>query len=466
METMATAVQERSLPDVVLDNDLFPLPLTAFERYMVVDDHVDYPMTFAIEILLSGDFRDSEFNISLNHAIQRHPLLRANIARLQGKLCWIQCENSIVFSVQNEFDPPPETAKPSINLRKQAGVRTTVLRDGEMTRVSFLFHHAATDGIGAMRMIGDLLGYYGQLTVEEGEDAPEHSPLHNDVLTKRGQIWSPDAVPDRSWKRTLKHLVEYLKCFPAGIATGANSQFTVSILSPFVSRTLKRKPFLEVKNAAKKHGVNPNDIYLACTYSTIKEWNSTFKKSVDKEQYRVLIPSSLRTPEHDEMPAANVLSFVLISTSAASTNEPIKLVKNLSQRMQAILNTADSRLFTRMFQVAGKIPRGMTFLTQSPVRVCTSVLANVGEVKRQLNCRFPTRRGKCVAGSVVLEGLFGAAPIRKGTAVGISLGSYAGELLINFNCDPKQFSSEQAEQFAELFLIQLNQYTTQMNQEI
>ncbi len=466
METMATTVLERSSLDVVLDDDLFPLPLTAFERYMVADDHADYPMTFAIEILLSGDFRDSEFKIALNQAIQRHPLLHTNIARVQGKRCWVPSEESIAFSVPSESNRSPSSERYSIDLCRQSGVRTTVLRDGEMTRVAFLFHHAATDGIGAMRMIGDLLGFYGQLTVADGEDAPELSPLQSDVLTKRGQLWSPDAVPDRSWMRTLKHLVEYLRCFPAGIATGANSQFTVSIHSPFVSRILKRKPFLAVKNAAKKQGVNPNDLYLTCLFSTIKEWNATFKQSVGWEQYRVLIPSSLRTPEHDEMPAANVLSFVLISSSAASTNEPVKLVKNLSQRMQAILNTADSRLFTRIFQVAGKIPGGMTFMTQSPVRVCTSVLANVGEVKRQLNCRFPTSRGKCVAGSVVLEGLFGAAPIRKGTAVGISLGSYAGELLINFNCDPKQFSSEQAEQFAELFLSQLEYLTAQMNQEI
>ena len=91
----------------------------------------------------------------------------------------------------------------------------------------------------------------------------------------------------------------------------------------------------------------------------------------------------------------------------------------------------------------------------------TSVLANVGDVKRQLNCRFPLKKGKCVAGSLTLEGLFGAAPIRRGTTIGISLGTYAGDLLVNFNCDRNLFGKEQSEQFADLFISHMKQLVAQ-----
>jgi hypothetical protein len=72
-----------------------------------------------------------------------------------------------------------------------------------------------------------------------------------------------------------------------------------------------------------------------------------------------------------------------------------------------------------------------------------------------LNARFPLRHGKCVAGSVVLEGLFGAAPIRRGTDIGTSLGTYAGRLLVNFNCNPRVFTREDMEEFADLFVATL-----------
>ncbi|NLF07741.1 MAG: hypothetical protein GX594_07145, partial [Pirellulaceae bacterium] len=34
---------------------IFPLPLTAFERYMLLDDSPGYPMVFALSARLSGE---------------------------------------------------------------------------------------------------------------------------------------------------------------------------------------------------------------------------------------------------------------------------------------------------------------------------------------------------------------------------------------------------------------------------
>ena len=179
----------------------------------------------------------------------------------------------------------------------------------------------------------------------------------------------------------------------------------------------------------------------------------------------MLIPTSLRTSQHDQLSAANVLSMILIHLTGSKIENSTHFILNLHRRMSQILNTADSRLLVRVLQIASRLPGGMFVSTRNPIRYCTGVLANVGDVKRQFNCRFPLRKGKCVAGSVVLESLYGAGPIRKGTAIGVSLGTYAGELLVNFNCDSKVLPNEQAESFADLYMSKLSEFTDEMKED-
>ncbi len=54
-----------------------------------------------------------------------------------------------------------------------------------------------------------------------------------------------------------------------------------------------------------------------------------------------------------------------------------------------------------------------------------------------------------MAGNVTLEALLGAAPVRPGTRLAVSLGTYAGNLLININCDSTVFSAADAERFVD-----------------
>jgi hypothetical protein len=56
-----------------------------------------------------------------------------------------------------------------------------------------------------------------------------------------------------------------------------------------------------------------------------------------------------------------------------------------------------------------------------------------------------------MAGSVVLESLTGAAPIRPGTPVATSIGLYAGRLYLNMNCDPAWFSPGEAQSWIDRF---------------
>lgn len=430
---------------------------------MFADDRPGYPMTFVIEIRLSGDFRFEEFSSACSSALARHPLLCSHVSRIRGKLYWTKSHRPHDIERDLDIDSLPASWQ-EIDLTTETGVKLRVSEDDQETLVTFVFHHAATDGIGAIRFIGDVLGIYGIQTAENDE-VPELHSLSNEALLARGQLWDQASVPDRSWKRTLRHMLEFSTCFPASIAKPKTASENSLREHFFVSRQLNRKLHSRLKNRAHQLGVHPNGIYLSCYFFTMKAWNQAQGRKAERESYRVLIPTSLRTSQHDQLSAANVLSMILIHLTGSKIENSTHFILNLHRRMSQILNTADSRFLVRVLQIASRLPGGMFVLTRNPIRYCTGVLANVGDVKRQFNCRFPLRKGKCVAGSVVLESLYGAAPIRKGTAIGVSLGTYAGELLVNFNCDSKVLPNEQAESFADLYMSKLSEFTDEMKED-
>jgi len=440
--------------DCVIPPDLFPLPLTTFEQYMLTDDRPDYPMGFVIEITLSGPLEREVFEAAIDQATRRHPLLVAIVAKSSRRLSW---ENShqkpTVYWEENLNDREPLSIE-HLDLRSKPGLETTVHDEGTQSRVSFLFHHAVVDGVGAMHFIGDLLAIYGQCTSGSNDQWPELSEVEPSLLLQRGQLHANNSPLNHSWLRTFRHLYEFLRYYPSGIASRRSSRKSSKAepRQPFLTRILNRGELTTIKNEAIRLNVTPNDIYVANLFQAIKTWNSLQGRVCSKECYRVGIPASLRTPVHDHSPAANIVSYIFLNQPGKTIENRKDLIHDIHQRTTQILSSTDSRLTLHCLKVGLWVPGLLSLVMNLPLRLSTATLANVGDVKRQLNCRFPMKKGKCVAGSVTLEGLFGAAPIRKGTAVGISVGSYAGQLLMNFNCDPRCFSIEEAEQFADLFV--------------
>ncbi len=461
------AIDVRQEINVPASADVFPLALTTFEKYMLSDDRPDYPMGFVIEITLSGHLDRAVFESALDLATRRHPLLLATISTSARRLSWQHSNQLPTVQWHEESDTDDSVATGYINLRKKPGLKTVVWHEAEKSRVSFLFHHAVVDGVGAMHFIGDLLAIYGQSTCAFADRQPELSTVISSILNQRGELYPKESQLDHSWLRTLRHLYEFMRYYPSGIASTNSESFSSESksLRPFLTRVLDRSQLTTIKNEAARLNVTPNDIYVANLFRTIKDWNYLHGRKIKEECYRIGIPASLRTPTQDNIPAANVLGFVFLNQPGKTIQDRDDLIQDVHKRTSQILSSTDSRLFSNFIKVGFSIPRLMSSLLKLPLRFSTATLANVGDVKRQLNSRFPMHKRKCIAGSVTLEGLFGAAPIRKGTSVGLSLGTYTGRLLMNFNCDPTCFSRADSEQFADLFVSNLLGHNQQMEDE-
>ena len=67
-----------------------PLPLAAFEEYMLWDDRPQYPMSIIARLRFAGHLQRRATAEALETVVARHPLLRATIHRTAaGRLEWI-----------------------------------------------------------------------------------------------------------------------------------------------------------------------------------------------------------------------------------------------------------------------------------------------------------------------------------------------------------------------------------------
>src|SRR5208337_905834 len=67
-----------------------PLPLTAFEEYMLRDDRPKYPMSIVARLRFAGQLDRQVTTEALQTVVARHPLLRAKVRKTPaGRLEWI-----------------------------------------------------------------------------------------------------------------------------------------------------------------------------------------------------------------------------------------------------------------------------------------------------------------------------------------------------------------------------------------
>src|SRR5580658_4379208 len=106
----------------------FPLPLVAFEHYMLVDDQLAYPMAFFFRLKFTGRFDRRRFHEALREALIRHPLLQAHVrGPAEGEtteLAWMDASGpEMLVSWNLEISPVLFPKGLRIDLQREAGIR-------------------------------------------------------------------------------------------------------------------------------------------------------------------------------------------------------------------------------------------------------------------------------------------------------------------------------------------------------
>ncbi|MCA9077006.1 MAG: hypothetical protein KDA93_18410 [Planctomycetaceae bacterium] len=449
---------------------LFPLPLTYFENYMLVDDRPTHPMSIFVDIRLSGDLKRDAFEQAYQKSLDRHPLLQCVVRKIRRRWHWTPaCHLIKPVKWASDSNARPAEGQSHIDLQLETGLRTWVEHQPDQSRVGFQFHHAATDGLGAVKFIGDLLAIYGQLTTPEGEESPELLPVTFGKLRDRGQLWTEGQSRIASMRRVLECTWEFVTQVPKPLATPPRARLheaSEPSMPNMASRKVDKETTKAIKREAAKRLVSANDLYSLVLFQTMRRWNQLHDIDGRPSTMRVGVPVTLRTPHHEDSPAANILSYMALTSFA--DDDPDQLLKRISRRAAQTVGGVDGPVFTLgVGGVMTHLPWFGRYCSNHP-NYCftTAVLTNIGEVRRAVGNRFPLRKGHCVAGSVTLEALLGTAPVRPQTAVAIALGTYGGHLFINANCDPYTFSNKDARAFLDLYIETLEQLVDESQQVV
>ncbi len=438
-----------------MSDDVFPLRLTPFERYMLADDRPEYPMTFVAEFDFQGSIDPASWEAAFVDALERHPLLRCIVragrfweqTSIQPSMEWLTWGEKIV----------PEGGE-RIDLSQVPGLRVWMHEGKEQVRLLVQFHHACCDGVGSLQFLGDwFLAYHGRC----GNEDVEFVPLNSLALAKRGRSrWKKnDAEPVSRWQVFRTITTEVLKFATRrlvpirGQATSGDTAFPGLLRHTFPKDVTRR-----LRQNAKNAGTTLNDLMLRDLFATLAEWNGESANS--KGWLQVNMPTSLRGNDDSDLPATNVIGYAFLARQAKDCCDDETLLQGISEETAAIRKWNSGQYFLDALSQLQRVPGSLNWFT-SPRSCCTTtVFSNVGDFTRRFHTRLPRIAGRITIGQLTLQQLHGTPPLRPLTRAVFMAIFYAGELTINMRGDVNTLGPDNSRQLLRQFVERLERSAT------
>ena len=439
---------------------LFPLHLTSFENYMIVDDRPKYPMTFIVQLELSGKIDRTAFNEAIDQALLRHPLLTAVIGPgKQGKDCWVKAPNPNPHVDWAGIDDPIRFPNGEhINIRNEVGLRIFVRSDENQAIVTSQFHHSACDGIGSYQFLGDVLYFYAERTTDTPLDPlPE---INVRRLRDRGRasydlndFRLPNGKYQTTWDLTLKYLMRNNVVLRGTKPIAMQDR----VFPGIVSTKFDKKNYKSLRLAAQNRGQIINDMLLEKLFETLFNWKKTKAAFSLRKHVCVMMPLNLREPEHNDIPACNIVAQSFVRRSKASMQDPEKFRTELGNELLKIKHERKKIRFMHMIAGAQAFyPKTMQTLLDMKSCIATAILSNTGDPTKQFYFQLPRSGGIVQVGNLRLEDISGVPPMRPGTSATVSIFTYRRELKICLRCDPNHFDENDSRQLLEQYVDNLN----------
>jgi len=451
---------------------LFPLPLTLFERYMLLDDRRHYPMTFAVQARFRGKARRKIFEQALEDVARRHPLLQATVRRRFGQRpVWQAAASSRPCLDWSEHESPidPRSAA-RIDLHRQPGFRVWVRLGPETTTATFQVHHACCDGLGLLQVIGDVLASYASHC---GQSMPRPvDELPPPLLVRRGDYRVEIPPNIGRWtilKDTVREAGKWLLRRPVPLAAPqgpprsarSSGRFGPGGLSypGILAHTFDEAETRRLRLAAQGQRASINDLLLRDLFLACHDWNVRHGHILPHQWLRINMPQSLRQRHHEHMPAANVMTQAFLTRQARDCGDPERLLRGLCAETAAIKRWRLGLYFLGGLALADRLPGVLPLAVALFGRDChaTTVLTNIGDLARRFSARLPRENGRVVAGDLVLQSLVGMPPLRPGTRAGFGVGVYAGELTVTVRGDFHTLGPDELHELLELYVQRIRQ---------
>ncbi len=166
----------------------FPLPLVAFEEYMLWDDRPNWPMSIIARLRFAGQLDRRATAEALQTVVARHPLLRATVRKTPaGRLEWIAADRPAAIAWIDGAGHDRLPSMQPINLFSEAGLRVWASAEADRSSLVLQVHHAVCDGKGVVQVLDDFVRSYARLA-DPKNAAIDLSPSDPEALRGRGRF--------------------------------------------------------------------------------------------------------------------------------------------------------------------------------------------------------------------------------------------------------------------------------------
>lgn len=445
---------------------VFPLHTTPFEEYLIADDRPGYRMTFLVDHVFEGEIDPDAFVAGAEQALSRHLMLNSVLVRRRGRSFWTPRENRPAIDWGHIDEPIRFSDDSNIDLRHEPGLRLYVRVGRGRSRFVAEFHHACCDGFGATQFITDLFAGYVHRMTPNADWLPTPHPIDQTQLQRRHKI-NANWESFREWLQIYARVARAVSDLtwnppvPLAAPTGPAWNDATSLEFPAtVSRTLHPAIHGGLRKLAMKHDVSVHELLLRELMLTVRDWNSQHGTLGPHDRLSIMVPANLRTRNHDQLSAANMIGYMSFYRLASDCDDPGKLLNFIRAESSFMKRTRFASTIMSVLSLSRIVPGFLNYALTKSNCFATAVLSAIGDLSRAIAARYPVNAlGQPIAANLVLTDINSAPPIRPLTRASFITWNVCNSQRLGVRCDPRVFSREGAEALLDSYVNRIAMLT-------
>jgi NRPS condensation-like uncharacterized protein len=405
------------------------------------------PWSVHLEIRVAGQIERDRLEAAVHEAARRHPLARARLAPARAtdvRYRWeIADELSAVdlVEVTGADDTELDAARAELLSRTPdldtPGPFAVLLFHSSSGDVIVLnLHHAAGDGLSALRLMGSIARAYGGAD----DPVPDVDPL---AVRDIDALSTADSVRERvgRGRAALGYLGRGVDSPTRIVGHGGSERPGYG----FALTSFSREEVTRLTEA-REDGATLNDVLLAGLAVTIRRWNERHDDSGGDSIY-LMMPINLRPPEWRLEIVGNYASYVSVRIGGRHQGSLRQAVAGAAESTRRVKDGAVAGLIVELFTAPTLLPTGLKQRMQSlipltgNVVVDTAVLSNLGRVTE-----VPVLGD---AGPV--QELYFSPPGRMPLGASLGAATLGDRLFVTLRYRHPLFDAIAAEEFVDLF---------------
>jgi NRPS condensation-like uncharacterized protein len=423
------------------------VPLNLLDELFLNLDQEREPWGVQLEVRVGGRLDPERLSKAIGAAARRHPIARARLAS------WQPSDLSYRWEIAEAHDEVPLTVAACPEDKHLADARerlfgmspslevappfAMVLAHGlECDSILLNLHHAAGDGVGAVRLMRAILRAYAG----EEDPVPALDPLAvRDVLALASATSLEERVARGRalGRQAARQLTPTTRMARDGGDDRPGYGFELLALSAEETSAVRAK---------QTAGTTVNDVLLAALAVAIRRWNAEHGRSPGR--ISLTMPVNLRPAEWRDEVVGNFASYVTVSLAVCDHEDPGRALEATAERTRQIKQDGLAGLVVDLLVGPSMLPVGakrrlqdLIPLTGNTV-VDTASLSNLGMLDA-----WPALGD----GAGTVEAVWFSPPSRMPLGAALGAATVGGRLHVTMRYAHAQFGRAGAHAFAEVY---------------